>query len=994
MTELTVDQALQQGVEAHKAGQVQEADRLYTAILKAQPKHPDANHNMGVLAVGVGKVQEALPFFKTALEANPATAQFWLSYIDALIKLDQLADAKAVFDQAKSKGAKGDGFDKLAQRLNEAQSEQVESTSTTSGAQPKQPNILDQLKLDQAISLAKKETKEGSPDEAKRIYQDILNKFPKNKRASDGLKVLADGPVGKASKVQDPPKPQIKHLIDLYTQGHLRQSLAQAKLLLTKFPNSAVLATICGVSYAALNKLDAAIDNFNHAISVNPNYLDAYINLGHAFKKKGDLNSAINIYKAAQNIQPSNPDAYFNLGKVYAVKRDFEVAIKYYEEAIKLKPDYAKAYFNKGNALKEANVIEAAIKAYKHAINIKPNYADAYNNLGIAWLDQGNSQDALKNFKKAIKLQPNHAVFYNNLGIALRQNGELDASIQSFKHSLEINPDYAEAYNNMGVTLQKLGYSEAAAENYHLAILLNPNYSEAFNNLGIALKGARFTEFNSSIAKTIVNLLDKKRFVRPIQIAQNVINFVKLDPNFAVILELSKQNKTNKILDQILSQLSKMPLLLKMLKLCPIPDLEIETLLIELRSNILKFLPKLSGSMESLAIQSALALQCYTNEYIYIQTNYEMKAVKELESDVSAGLLLQGQPTPSALACLASYKAIHDYPWCHLLQFPDNLLELKKRQFSEYKHEMTMRNSIPFLGDITDAVSVKVREQYEEHPYPKWVDLKLSINPKSIFEMTKQIGLQIIDKKIFDCDAPQILIAGCGTGQQSIETSSHFKNANVLAIDLSLSSLCYAKRKTGEMGIDCIDYLQADILDLWKLDKKFNIIECAGVLHHMGDPLKGWTVLTDRLNSGGLMRISLYSELARQDIVKLRNEIVTGKVGSDCSAIRAFRSKLLKSDKPHHKRVFSSPDSFSVSELRDLIFHVQEHRFNMLKIKECLEKLGLGFCGFETDHIVKKFRASNYGFNDPYNLDKWHSFEKENPYTFSNTNAFWCQKLK
>ena len=117
MTELTIDQALQKGIEAHKAGQVQEADRLYTAILKAQPKHPDANHNMGVLAVGVGKVEQALPFFKTTLEANPATAQFWLSYIDALIKLERLADAKAVLDQAKSKGAKGDGLDKLKQRL-------------------------------------------------------------------------------------------------------------------------------------------------------------------------------------------------------------------------------------------------------------------------------------------------------------------------------------------------------------------------------------------------------------------------------------------------------------------------------------------------------------------------------------------------------------------------------------------------------------------------------------------------------------------------------------------------------------------------------------------------------------------------------------------------------------------------------------------------------------------------------------------------------------
>ena len=68
--ELTLDQALQKGIEAHRAGQAEEADRFYTAILKADPKHPDANHNMGVLAVGIGKVEIALPFFKTALEST------------------------------------------------------------------------------------------------------------------------------------------------------------------------------------------------------------------------------------------------------------------------------------------------------------------------------------------------------------------------------------------------------------------------------------------------------------------------------------------------------------------------------------------------------------------------------------------------------------------------------------------------------------------------------------------------------------------------------------------------------------------------------------------------------------------------------------------------------------------------------------------------------------------------------------------------------------
>ena len=115
--ELTLDQALQKGIEAHKAGNAQEADRYYTAILKADPKHPDANHNMGVLTVGVGKVEAALPFFKTALEANSSIAQFWLSYIEALVKINRIDDANAVFDQAKSKGLKGDHFDQLEKRL-------------------------------------------------------------------------------------------------------------------------------------------------------------------------------------------------------------------------------------------------------------------------------------------------------------------------------------------------------------------------------------------------------------------------------------------------------------------------------------------------------------------------------------------------------------------------------------------------------------------------------------------------------------------------------------------------------------------------------------------------------------------------------------------------------------------------------------------------------------------------------------------------------------
>ena len=100
--ELTLKEALKKGFEAYKAGQLQEAEKIYTAILQKQPNHPEANHNMGVLAVAAGEFQGALPLLKNAIEASPNTSQFWLSYINTLINLDRLADAKGVLDQGKN----------------------------------------------------------------------------------------------------------------------------------------------------------------------------------------------------------------------------------------------------------------------------------------------------------------------------------------------------------------------------------------------------------------------------------------------------------------------------------------------------------------------------------------------------------------------------------------------------------------------------------------------------------------------------------------------------------------------------------------------------------------------------------------------------------------------------------------------------------------------------------------------------------------------------
>ena len=110
---LTIAQALQNGVTAHRNGKLEEADRFYTAILNADPKNSDANHNMGVLAVSLDRVEEALPFFEAALEANNKRLEYWFSYLDALISLGRVNDIKRLIKQGKLNELPNDSLEKL-----------------------------------------------------------------------------------------------------------------------------------------------------------------------------------------------------------------------------------------------------------------------------------------------------------------------------------------------------------------------------------------------------------------------------------------------------------------------------------------------------------------------------------------------------------------------------------------------------------------------------------------------------------------------------------------------------------------------------------------------------------------------------------------------------------------------------------------------------------------------------------------------------------------
>ncbi len=568
-------------------------------------------------------------------------------------------------------------------------------------------------------------------------------------------------------------------------------------------------------------------------------------------------------------------------------------------------------------------------------------------------------------------------------------NGELDSALTCYKKAVKIMPSYFQARYNIGAISQNKGDFSTAIDEYVKVIRIRPEAIDAHYNLGATLRNFEFSEYKDKTADVILEILNQEKLIRPSEISSSIISLLKLKPNFRNILV---RHKTEENLQTAIEALSKETLFLRLISICPIADPEIESLLTEIRSLTLLNIEKIEDKSSICNTLSAIALHCFCNEYVYNQTDIETPALRALEDKIHKKISENINPRPAEILCLAGYKTLSEYAWADSIVGKGELNDVINRQIHETREEEAIRNSIPVLEETTNQVSLNVQGQYEAHPYPRWVNLRLEKEPLSIQQISGRIQLKIPDQTILRCDSPEVLIAGCGTGQQSIEAASRYKDSKILAIDLSLRSLSYAKRKTDKLGIQNLEYMQADILDLHKLGRQFDIIESCGVLHHMSDPMRGWQRLVECLSSGGLLKIALYSRLARVSIAKIRKEIETLGVTSDSSAMKDFRQKVIHSSSEDHKYIRSFKDFYCLSELRDLLFHVEEHRFTIPQIEESLNKLDLLFCGFEGDYIVNNFKSRAQGIETLYDLKAWDVFENENQNIFAGMYQFWCQK--
>lgn len=398
---------------------------------------------------------------------------------------------------------------------------------------------------------------------------------------------------------------------------------------------------------------------------------------------------------------------------------------------------------------------------------------------------------------------------------------------------------------------------------------------------------------------------------------------------------------------------------------------------------------------------AALAMLCFNNAYVFSESVEEMQLVKRMEQQIE-GLLRANQAVPPHLiATLGTYRPLHSFPWGIKLSEGEWTGEIKEviwRQILQPHKEQKLRKQIPTLTPISDTVSLSVREQYEENPYPQWIKVGIPPRTHSIAEMLQSDSLKLNLGNYVSPEQPEVLIAGCGTGQHAIMAASNLGNARVLAIDLSLSSLSYAMRKTKELGLSDIEFAQADIMELGLIGQQFDLIESVGVLHHLCDPVSGWQILVNLLRPGGLMKIGLYSQLARRDVVAGRAMIAEKHYSTSAEDIRTCRQDISAEAACGNQQMESlcrRGDFYSTSECRDLLFHVQEHRFTLPQIQTILNKLKLQFLGFELkakESLLNDGKEGSKKYKQS-SLSHWHQYELKNPDTFRAMYQFWCKKI-
>ena len=272
---------------------------------------------------------------------------------------------------------------------------------------------MKKFSVEKTLLKAKSLGKKGEIETAQKLYQIVLQAFPNNKRAQEGLAAL--NKPEQFTTTQGLPQDTINKLINHYNQGQLVVVVEQAQALTEQYPEAFIVWNILGAAYKGLGKTYEASKAFKKVTELNPTYADGFSNLGATLQDQGKLNEAIEACN----------------------------------KALALKPDYAEAYYNMSITLQDQGKLNKAIEACNKALALEPDYAEVYHNMGIALQNQGKLEEAIEACNKALALKPDYSEVYYNMGIAFQNQGKLEEAIASYSKALTIKPNYAKAARNL-----------------------------------------------------------------------------------------------------------------------------------------------------------------------------------------------------------------------------------------------------------------------------------------------------------------------------------------------------------------------------------------------------------------------------------------------------------------------------------------------------------------------------------------------------------------
>jgi len=576
---------------------------------------------------------------------------------------------------------------------------------------------------------------------------------------------------------------------------------------------------------------------------------------------------------------------------------------------------------------------------------------------------------------------------HSKLGAALMAQNKASEAIPHFEHVIALKPNLPGGYEDLAKACLAVGQLRTAIGAVSRALALHET-AQTKTLFAECIREARFTADDGRIRKLMLRALSEV-WDRPRELAAACISLIKLDAVVNDFIARANSSWPTRLpvteLPDLSIALSRDQLLCRLLECTPITDVGFERLLTNVRLAMLAISTTENVRDEQLlGFYCALARQCFINQYVFSMTEVEADQAKRLRGSLERALAA-GDPCPELWpAIVGAHCPLHTLSKAEELlnrSWPASVDALLVQQVREPAEERRIAASIPVLTSIDGEVSRTVRQQYEESPYPRWVHA----GPPGQPVILKDRPLE----QAFD-----VLFAGCGTGLSTVEFARQTPRARVLAIDLSLASLCYAQRMTRSYGLTNVEFGQADITKLATIGREFDYVDASGVLHHLAEPWEGWRILLSLLRPGGVMLIGLYSELARQSIVAARRLIADRGYRPIPEDIRRCREEVMAAeDGSVLKSAIYWNDFFATSECRDLLFHVQEHHVTLREIKLFLAATGVQFGGFMLDALT--FQRFATRFPEPAamtNLDCWQEFESQAPSTFAAMYQFWVQK--